>query len=418
MTAAFLPVGEEKKGTMTYKYIAYTADKKVVEGRIEVASESLAEGALYQAGFQNILSLEEIIPGMSLEKLIPSFFGIKTQEIIDISNQLATLVKSGITLVTALKLLEGQTRKKPLKNIFRGLIEEIQGGNSLSQALARYPQAFSTTYCQVIKASEQAGNMEIGLRQAASYMEKRAQANQKIKRAMAYPIFVLLMAVGVSILLVTVALPPLMHLFKSLGANLPWMTRMLIAVTDFFTHHYLFILGGLVVAVLIAVWLLRLPSVKLARDRFLLKIPLLGNIAIERGMALFCQTGAMLLRAGLRLPQVIDIVIQANRNQIIRQAFSNVKERLVQGEGLAQPMAENQLFPSLLVEMMVVGEKTGTMDETFGTLAEIYERKVDRKVDALISMIEPVLTVLIGLVVIFIALSMITPLYSILRSMH
>lgn len=403
---------------MTYKYVAYTADKKVVEGKIEVASESLAEGALYRAGFLNIISLEEVTPGINLETLIPSFFGIKPQDIIDVSNQLSTLVRSGISIITALKLLEGQTPKKPLKNIFRSLIEEIQGGSSLSQALGHHPQAFSSTYCQVIKASEQAGTLEIGLRQAAAYMEKRLHANQRITRALLYPAFVLIMAVAVSILLMTVAMPPLINLFKSLNAQLPWMTRLLIAVTGFFLHHNLYVLTGVVAVVFIVLGLLRLPSVQLARDRFLLKIPLIGVINIERSMELFCQTGSMLLSAGLRLPQIIDIVIQANRNRIIRQAFNGVRERLVQGEGLSQPMEENKLFPPMLVEMVVVGEKTGAMDSTLGTLAEFYERKVDRRIDVLISMIEPILTVIIGFVVIFIALSMITPLYSILKSMH
>ncbi|MFA5309621.1 MAG: type II secretion system F family protein [Dehalococcoidales bacterium] len=403
---------------MTYKYVVYTADKKVVEGRVEAISETLAETTLYNAGFQNILSLEEVAPGTSLEKLIPSFFGVKVRDIIDASNQLATLVKSGITITTSLKLLEGQARKPALKKIFHGLVEEIQSGGSLSQAMSRYPRAFSGTYCQVIKASEQAGTLETGLRQAAAYMEKRLQANQKIKRAMAYPVFVLLMALGVSILLVTVALPPLTNLFKSLGANLPWMTRLLVAVTDFLLHQYLYVLGGLVVLILITVWLSRLPSVKLAWDRLILKIPLIGATAIERSVELFCQTGSMLLQAGLRLPQIMDIVIQANRNQIIRQAFGNVKERLIQGEGLSQPMADNKLFPPLLVEMVVVGEKTGTMDNALATMAEYYEREVDRRINTLIALIEPVLTVIIGLVVVFIALSMITPLYSVLKSIH
>ena len=242
---------------MAYKYLAYTADKKVVEGRIEVASESLAEGALYRAGFQNILSLEEITPGMSLEKMLPSLFGIKPQDIIDISNQLATLVQSGISIVTSLKLLEGQTPKKSLKKILHGLIEEIQGGNSFSQALSLYPQAFSTTYCQVIKASEQAGTLEIGLRQAAAYLEKRMHANQKITRALLYPAFVMIMAVAVSILLITVAMPPMINLFNSLSAHLPWTTRLLMTVTGFFLHHSLYVLGGLVVIILIVIGLLR-----------------------------------------------------------------------------------------------------------------------------------------------------------------
>ncbi|OGO17642.1 MAG: hypothetical protein A2Z15_01545 [Chloroflexi bacterium RBG_16_50_11] len=403
---------------MTYKYRAYSADKKIIEGKIEVASENLAEVALYRAGFRNIISLEEVTPGLDIGKLIPSFLGVKTQDVIDISNQLATLVQAGITLLSALKLLEGRVTKKSLKNMFRGLIEEIQAGSSLSHAMSRFPEVFSNTYCQIIRASEQAGTLEAGLKQAAKYLEKQAYANRKIKRAMMYPLFVLLLAIGVVFLLITVALPPLINLFNSLSVELPWMTKTLVNTANFFTAHSLPILGGVVAAVILIYFLLKLPYVKLGRDKLLLKIPVIGKIIIERSMGLFCQTASMLLQAGLRLPQIIEIVIQTNRNIIIRSAFNKVRGRLIQGEGLSQPMSENKLFPSLLVEMIVVGEKTGAMDTTLGTLATFYEGEVDRKIDTLISMIEPFLTLIIGGVVIFIALSMITPLYSILKSMN
>jgi type IV pilus assembly protein PilC len=403
---------------MAYKYQAYTSDKKIVRGTIEVASEKQAEGALYRAGYQNILSLEEVSPGLSLESLVPTLFSVKGRETIDFSNQLATLVESGISLLTSLQLLAGQTVKKPLKRILTRLIEEIQGGNSLSQALSGYPKVFSNTYCQMIKASEQAGQLETGLKQAAEYMERQATANQKIKQAMMYPSFVLVMAVGVSILLITVALPPLINLFNSLRAELPWMTKLLINVAGFLIDRGLYVLAGLFAAILLIIALLRLPSVKIARDRSLLKIPLIGSIIIERSMQFFCQTTAMLLKAGLRLPTIMDIVIQNNQNRIIHEALSQVKGSLVQGSGLSQPMAANELFPPLLVEMVVVGENTGAMDTTLATLADFYEKKVNRRIDAMIAMMEPVLTVIVGLVVIFLALSMITPLYSILRSIH
>jgi type IV pilus assembly protein PilC len=403
---------------MTYRYIAYSAEKKLVEGKIDVASENLAETALYRAGFENIISLEEVAPRTSIEKLMPTFFSVKPREVIDFSNQLATLIQAGITLSSALKLLEGQVTRKALKKIFSGLIEEIQAGNSLSQALTQYPKIFPNTYCQIIKASEQAGTLEIGLKQAAKYLEKQALANQKIIRAMLYPSFVLILAVFVAILLITVALPPLISLFNSLDVQLPWMTQLLLNISNLLTAHSLPMLAGLVALIILILVLLRLPSVKLARDRLYLKIPLIGKIYIERNMQLFCQTASMLLQAGLRLPQIIDIVIQTNRNQVIRNAFNNVRERLIQGEGLSQPMANNKLFPPLLVEMATVGEKTGTMDATLGTLADFYESEIDRKIDSLISMIEPALTLIIGGVVIFLALSMITPLYSILKSVH
>jgi type IV pilus assembly protein PilC len=298
------------------------------------------------------------------------------------------------------------------------MVGEIEGGNSLSQALSHHPRAFTNTYCQMVKASEQAGHLEAGLQQAAGYLEKQAAASQKIRQAMLYPAFVLLMAVGVSILLITVALPPLVDLFKSLGAELPWMTQLLIAVAGFFLDDGLYVLGAILLIVMLIFIFMRLPTVKLAGDRFILKMPFIGVINIERSMQYFCRTTAMLLQAGLRLPVIMDIIIQTNQNRIIRQALSAVRESLVQGQGLSQPMAENGLFPPLLVEMVVVGEKTGAMDTTLITLADFYEKKISRRIDVLIAMIEPVLTVIVGLVVIFIALSMITPLYSILRSMH
>jgi type IV pilus assembly protein PilC len=403
---------------MAYKYQAYTSDKKIVEGTIEVASENLAEDALYRAGYQRILSLREIRPGLSFEKLLPTLLGVSSQEVIDFSNQLATLVDSGISLVTALELLGKQSARKPLKNIIAGLVEEIQGGSSFSQALGHYPKTFSNTYCQTIKAGEQAGHLETGLSQAAGYLEKQAAVNAKIKRAMMYPSFVLLMAAGVSILLITVALPPLIDLFRSLNAPLPWMTRLLITVATFFLDNGLYVLIGLALIIMLNLFLLRLPSVKSARDGFILKIPVIGNIIIERSMQYFCQTVAMLLQAGLRLPMIMDIIIQTDRNSVVRRALGRVRDSLIRGEGLSQPMAKNRLFPPLLVEMVVVGEKTGSLDTTLDTLADFYEKKVSRRIDSLVAMIEPVLTVIVGLVVIFIALSMITPLYSILRSMH
>jgi type IV pilus assembly protein PilC len=404
---------------MIYKYRVYTKEKKIVAGKIDVASENMAETALYRAGFENIISLKEVIPWLGLEKITAKLVNnIKLKEIIDTSNQMATLIHAGITLSSALKLLEAQVTNKLLKNVFVRLSEEIQTGNSLSKALSLFPQVFPNTYCQIIKASEQAGTLEIGFRQAAKYLEKKEFANRKIKRAMTYPAFVLMLAIGVAILLITVALPPLVNLFNSLSAELPWMTNLLIGISNFFLGYGLYVLIGIIGMILLIFILLRNPAVKLARDIFLLKMPIIGNIITERSMGLFCQTTSMLLEAGLQLPQVLEVVIQTNRNQVIRNALSNVREKLIQGQGLAQPMSENKVFPRLVVEVIMVGEKTGVMDTTLGDLAVFYEREVDRKIDSLIAVFEPALIIIIGLVVLFLALSLISPMYSILGSVQ
>lgn len=401
---------------MAYKYRVYTADKKILEGKIETADEKQAEEALYRAGYRQVLKLEEIPPGVNIENLIPSLFGVKIREVIDASNQLATLVQSGIPILTSLRLLEGQTEKKALKKIFHSLAEDIQGGSSLSQALARFPETFSNTYRQIIISSEQAGSMEAGLRQAAIYLEKRASSRQKLVRALIYPTFVLIMAIAVSIVLITVALPPLTQLFSAFDADLPWMTQILINVSSFFLDNGMVVILVIIAAALITFGLSKLPSFQLFWDRLVLSLPIFGGIIMERSIVTFCQTTSMLLKAGLRLPPILEIIVQANRNRILRRMYTDVRERLIQGEGLSQPMSENKLFPPLLVEMVVVGEKTGAMDSTLETLADFYEKKVDRKIDTLIAMIEPVLTLIVGGIVVFLALSMITPMYSILRS--
>jgi len=401
---------------MVYQFTAYTPDKRVTQGTIDASSEKMAEEALYQAGHQRILSLKEIQPGLSMGRLLPTLSGVKTQEVIDFSRQLATLIESGVTVLTALELLKQQASKPALREVIARLVEEIQGGNSFSQALQKCPQAFSNTYCQVIRASEQAGSLELGLRQMAGYMEKQAVARKRVKRALTYPTLVLLMAIGVVALLFTVALPPLIGLFTSLGAELPWTTKLLIAGSDFLISYKFQLLGGLFTLIILIVGYFRLPAGKLTMDRLMLKMPLIGQINLQRNMCYFSQTTSMLLRAGLLLPQIMNIVIQTIGNRIIRQALEEVREKLLQGEGLSQPMASNGLFPKLLVEMVVVGEKTGNFESSLETISDFYEERVNQRIDALISMIEPALTVAAGLVVAFIALSMITPLYSILGS--
>ena len=402
---------------MAYQFKAYTLDKRIVQGTIDAASESMAEEALYQAGYNRVLSLREIRPGLSLERLIPTFFGVKAQDVIDFSRQLATLIESGVTILTALQLLEEQAFRAAFRKIIAGLVNELRGGSSLSQALSKYPQAFSYTYSQVVGASEHAGNLEVGLRQIAGHMEKQAATKKRIKSALTYPIVVLSMAIGVFVLLITVALPPLVGLFTALGTDLPWMTRLLIAIAGFLINYKFYLLGGVAIIIMSIIGYARLPAGKLTIDRLMLKLPLIAPITVQRNVCHFCRTASMLLKAGLLLPQTMNIVIQTVGNRILRQALREVREKLVQGQGLSQPMAAIDLFPRLLVEMVSVGEKTGNLDSTLATLGDYYEQRVDQRVNSLVSMIEPVLTVGVGLVVAFIALSMITPLYSILESM-
>jgi len=193
---------------------------------------------------------------------------------------------------------------------------------------------------------------------------------------------------------------------------------LLIATAGFLINYKFYLLGGVSIVIFSIIGYLRLPAGKLTMDSLMLRFPLIASITIQRNMCHFCQTASMLLKAGLLLPQVMNIVIQTVGNSIVRQAFREVREKLVQGQGLSQPMAAIDLFPRLLVEMISVGEKTGNLDSTLAALADYYEQRVDQGVNTLTSMIGPALTVGMGLIVAFIALSLITPLYSILGAIQ
>ena len=403
---------------MAYRYSAYTIDKRIVQGTIDATSERMAEDALYRAGYHRVLKLREISPGPALSRWLPSLFGVKTQDVIDFSRQLASLMESGIPILTALRLLEEQVPGAALRKIIAGLAREIQGGSSFSQALARYPEAFSGTFCQAIKASELAGNLELALRRAANYLEKETIAIKKVKRALVYPAMLLVMAFGVFIVLTTVALPPLVRLFTSMGGELPWTTRSLLFMGGLFFNNKFYILGVLAALIILILGYIRLPAGKMMLDRLTLKIPVIGSITVERHMYRFCQTTSMLLKSGLTLPPIMNIATMTMGNLIIRQALGEVREKMIQGQGLSHTMSKIAIFPQLLVEMATVGETTGNLDTTMATMADLYEQRVEQRVQALISMIEPVLTVVVGLVVAFIAVSMITPLYSILKTMR
>ena len=402
---------------MTYRYTVSTASNRVLRGAIRADSEDAAEAALHHAGYQ-VLGLKEGHPGVSMERLLPTLFGVRPQHVVELSQQLADLIESGVNIVTALRLLRGQTSRPAMKTVIAGLVEELEEGGSVSGALAKYPEVFPHAYRQVMTVSEQAGNLETGLRQVASYMERQIAIKKRVTRALAYPAVVLVMAIGVVALFVTIVLPPLATLFASFGAELPWTTRAVIAAADFFVHYGAPALGGLLAGAALVVLYCLTAEGRLVLHKLLLRMPVVGVLNVDRSMAHFCQTAAMLLRAGLPLPQIMSTVFQTAGNRVVRQALQEVREQLVQGQGLAGPIAANVLFPHLIAEMLAVGETSGRMGPTLATLANFYEQRADRRIDSLTSMIEPAVTAAIGLLVALIAVSIVTPLYSVLGSVQ
>ena len=398
---------------MAYRYVAYNSDKRLITGTIDVSSESVAEQAIQRAGYR-LISLKSVGPQVTLQRLMPSLFGVKAGDVIFFSRQMATLIETGTTIPTALQLLQEQVTNTALRGIIAAVIEDVRSGSSFSQAIERHPDAFPQVYRRMVSAGEQTGNLEVVLRQAATYLEKERTLVKKVSRAMIYPAVILLLALAVVTLMLTFALPSMVDMFDEFDAELPVTTRLLIAISDGFANYKLHLLAVVFTIAGAAAWGVKQPAGRRNLDKLLLKMPLIGPVTLLREISHFCRTMAMLVHAALPMPEIMDIILQTTRNTAVAEALEDVRLKMLQGQGLSQPMAQNRVFPRLLVQTVAVGEETGTLDSNLAALADSYEYEADEKINKLISMMEPGLIVGMGLVVGFIVISVIMPMYSIM----
>ncbi|MCJ7492299.1 MAG: type II secretion system F family protein [Dehalococcoidia bacterium] len=397
---------------MLYKYVAFAPSGEQVNGSVDADSEEIAERTLWDWHYKVVL-IQRVKPRPTLDQLIPSLFGVKPREVINFSRHLATLVESGIALLPGIELLQGQS-KGPFARVLGDIARDLKNGSPFSTAIAQHRTIFPPIYNRLMEVGERTGSLETVLRQVATHMEKEQAIVKRVRGAMAYPAFMVVLAVVVVGILVTTALPPLVSLFDEFDTGLPLPTRILIGVSTFATAYKTHMLVVAVMVVAVAAWYVRQPSGRRQLDYLFVRLPLIGAINIQSNVSRFSRTMAMLLRAGLPLSDIMELVLQTTQNQIIRDELSDVREELMRGEGLAKPFARSRLFPSMLSQVVSVGEETGALDTNLDTLAEFYAAEVDERVGALTSMVQPVMTLGIGLVVAFIAISIIMPMYSIM----
>ncbi len=401
---------------MPYKYVAYTQAGERVQGTLNVPSEAAAEEALWRSDYV-IISLRQARPGADLATLMPTFFGVKTRDLIVFSRQLATLIESGITILSGLQMLGEEASSKPLQKALQEVSEDVQEGETLSNALRKQSQTFPSIYGRMIEIGERMGNMESVLRQVATYMEKREALTRKLRGAMAYPAFIISLLLVVVFLMITFTLPGIMGLFGEFDMELPLPTKILLAITNFATAYRSQMMAGAVLVVTVIAVYLQTSIGQRHRDILLLKIPLIGAINIQSSVSQLCHTMSILLKAGLPMSEIMNLIVDTMGNVIIKEAFSRVRTEMLQGQGLSQPIRQEKVFPGLLAQMVRVGEETGTLDTNLETLAVFYEEEADRKINALTSMMEPALMLFVGVMVGFLAVAVITPMYSLMGGM-
>ncbi len=402
---------------MPYKYVAYAPSGEMVRGTVDAATEEMAEDILWQSDY-TVVSLQVVRPRPSLGDLVPSLFGVKKRDVIIFSEQLATLIESGIPILRSLRLLQSQASKPAFKKVLWEIVEDVQGGSALSDAMSKHPMAFPEVYHRMVQVGERTGNLEGILRRMAGYMEKEDALVRKVRGAMAYPAFILLMAIGVVWVMVTVTLPALMGLLTAFDVPLPITTRTLIAVTSFVGTYQMRIEIVVSLVVAIVVMYTRTEMGQRHKDLIMLKLPLIGAINSHITISRFSNTMSVLLRAGLPIPEIMDLVLQTTDNVVFHDAVEQVRRELLQGQGLSRPMSVLKVFPTLLVSMVRVGEEAGTLDSNLEIMGNFYEQEADRSIDMLTGLIQPALMLFVGGLVGFIAVSVILPIYSVYGTLN
>jgi type IV pilus assembly protein PilC len=402
----------KKQQLITYRYVATTREGNMVKGNIKAVSEIVAERQLIAKGYTP--ELVEVAPSMfSLEEALPSLFQLKPRDIIIFSRQLATLLRSGISLLPSLEILQGQVASsRAFKSILSSIVNDIRSGGSFSQAVKKHPKAFNEIYCRTIAVGEETGSLDVVLNQMADYMEKRQAMTQKVKKALTYPMMVMSAGVVVVILMITVVMPKMLDMFTAMSVELPLPTRILIALTEFVQHYPLHIVIGGSVLFAAVLWMVKRPSGRRILDHLRLSMPILGPPVLMSELGRFARTLSVMIGAGLKLQETMELLPQATANMVFRDALNKVNERLLLGEGLAEPMSRIPLFPPLLVQMVAVGEESNTLDYTMGVVADFFETTAEEKTAAMVGLVGPVSTVGIALMVGFIALSVIMPMYT------
>jgi type IV pilus assembly protein PilC len=399
---------------MDFKYVAYTSEKKMLKGRLAAPDETKAVVQLNSLGYQ-VISIKSVGSIGKVGRVLNISFTspVKSKEVIMFSRQLAILLESGIDIVSSIELFKTQAGNKVFKEILEELIAYLRGGSSLSDALSRFPKVFTTMYCRTIAAGEQSGNLDTVLKQMADYIERTTTAAKKVKSAMTYPIVVLVVAIIVVAALVFFVMPTFTSLYTGFGAKLPVITTLLLNFANGAAKYGVYVLLILVAGVVGLVLYIRTPVGRINWDRFLLRLPVIGPIVQLNELSRCSRTISMLIKVGLPLPDIITMCIQSAGNMIMSQALIAVKQDMLAGEGLAQPMAKRSIFLPLMVQMVAVGEKTGNLSNTLATVADSYEIDADDKTQAAVALLQPVMTIGLAIVVGFIVIAMVSAMYGI-----
>ena len=402
-----------------FSYEALDKGGKQVKGVIEAGSEEVIYEKLRDMGYYPIdvrankkksAAQADIsaLPGLRI-----FFHRIKAKHIMTFTRQLATLIDAGLPIMRSLNILHEQVESVNFKDKISEMARDIESGSSLSEAMAKHPKVFDKLYVNMVRAGELGGVLEQVLNRIAEFLEKREALKGKVKSAMMYPVVVIVLATGILAFILIMIIPKFEAIFKELGAELPWITQMLVDLSFILVNRIWIPILIIVALVVFYVQMNKYPKTKYVMDRTKLKMPVFGDLFRKIAITRFAATLSTLINAGVPILQSLDIVRDSSGNEVITRAMVKVYQSVKDGETIHEPLSECDVFPPLVVHMVAVGEETGAIDHMLTKVAEAYEREVDDTVAALTSILEPVLIVFLGALVGVIVVALYMPLFTI-----
>jgi type IV pilus assembly protein PilC len=351
-------------------------------------------------------------------KMPISFGGVPRKQLVTFTRQLSTLQDAGLPILRCLQILESQQRPGLMKAIIGGVADEVEGGGTLSDSMRNYPKAFDKLYVNMVNAGEAGGVLDLILSRLADFMEKAAKLKKKIIGAMIYPIVVISIAVGVVSVIMVFVIPKFKDIFKDFHLELPWPTKMLLAISDFMVNWGWCYVVGFPFFLYVMLKLIRLSEGgKFATDLILIKIPIMGSIVSKSSIARFSRTLGTLISAGVPILDAINITRETSGNEVYARALIKVHDAIREGESMADPLRATKVCDAIVVNMIDVGEETGDLDKMLLKIADNYDSDVDVLVGSLISILEPVMVVVLGLIVGFIVVALFMPMITLIEGM-
>ena len=400
----------------TFAYKVRDQSGKLVEGQLEAEDANLVVGKLRQMGYTPIAVEAKHDNKLKADIKIPGLSGrVKMKDVAVFSRQFATMINSGLSLIRSLAILADQTENEELARVIGEVRLDVEKGVSLSAAIAKHPKVFSRLYIAMVRSGEIGGVLDAVLMRLADTIEKQVELRRKIRSAMTYPIVALSICILIATAMLLFIVPQFKAIYADLGGQLPLPTRILISASDMLKKWFpVFIVLGGVGVYLFRRWI-KTENGRMIWDRFKLRMPVFGLLTRKTALARFSRTLAALTRSGVGILEALDIVSETAGNEVVSVALRETQSAVKRGDTLARPLEQHEVFPPMVTQMISVGEETGALDEMLDKIADFYDSEVTATVDALTSLIEPLLICIMGVIVGGMIISLYMPMFNIIK---